>query len=486
MIHRLFRYKPNRVTLIGWGLAGLLVGIYFAKFGYSLAFSWLLCVIPLGFLVIKKRVVSICAVLLIGFIIGGFRAGIFYQQVAQYQNYYGKIIVATGSVIDDMSYDERRQTEFHIGNVRIEGSELPGRIRVSGFGANQVTRGDVVQVKGRLNQTKGTSRQGSIAFGEITVIGKNNSRLEKIRGQFFASIYSSLPEPQASLGLGYLVGVRTALPEDFSEKLALVGLTHIVAVSGYNLTILVQMVRRLFAKSSAYQSVLFSGILIVGFLLMTGWSPSIMRAAIVTGFSLLAWYYGRKMLPLLLLLLGGAITGVINPLYVWGDAGWYLSFLAFSGVLILAPLFIARVYKNKKPAFFTALLIETLSAIIMTAPYIAWLFGKFSLIAPVANLVVVPLIPLSMLLVFITGITGMFFPALALWIAIFPRAILTFHVWAVEKLSSVPGAQLSVTFTASMAIVAYVILIALMLYLWLTHKKRIDAQKIQPIDWSLV
>ncbi len=307
-----------------------------------------------------------------------------------------------------------------------------------------------------------------------------------MRGRFFAATYSSLPEPQASLGLGFLVGVRTALPQDFSDKLALVGLTHIIAVSGYNLTILVQVVRKLFEKRSAYQSVLFSGILIVLFLLMTGLSPSIMRAAIITGFSLVAWYYGRTIAPLLLILIGAAITGIINPLYIWGDAGWYLSFLAFGGVLILAPLIIDKLYKEKKPNFLISILIETLAAIIMTAPYIAWLFGRISLIAPVANVIVGPLIPLTMLLVFIVGSVGIFFPLIALWLAVLPRAVLTFIVWVVEKLSLLPNAQIEVVVKPVQVAIMYAALFCLIFTLWVLQRRAYNRGKTQQIDWNLV
>lgn len=478
------KYKPNRVALIGWGLVGVVVGLYATKFGVRTSIAWCILAVALTPIVFKKKLTSILAVLFIGMVFGVWRGGSFHQTVARYDQYYGNSVVATGIVDDDISYDERLQTEFHITGLEVNGEKLPGRIRVRGFGASNVTRGDKIKATGSLNRTFGTSRQGSMTFAKIDILGKNASSVEKARSRFFASTYSSLPEPQASLGLGFLVGVRTALPEVFSQQMAIVGLTHIIAVSGYNLTILVQAVRRIFAKRSAYQSVLFSFMLIGGFLLMTGWSPSIMRAAIVTGFSLIAWYYGRTFAPLVLILLGAAITGFINPFYIWGDAGWYLSFLAFAGVLILSPLIVARFFK-KKPNFLAMLLLETMCAIVMTAPYIAWLFGKVSLIAPLANVIVGPMIPLAMVTIFITGVIGIVSPVLALWFALFPRAILTFIVWVVEKLSGVPGAQISVSIGAVETAVMYVLLFGAMLHLWL-RQRTIENKKHKIIDWNLV
>ncbi len=486
MIARWLSYKPNRIVLIGCFLAGILLGLYLPKFGYSIPPNLALLSLSLLIFLRRPKTAAILAMISLGIIMGLLRGQNFYNKVVKYSNYYGKSILVSGVVIDDTSYDERKQTEFHIGSVTLDGKKLPGRIRVRGFGANQVSRGDLVEVRGSLNRTVGTSRQGSMSFAAVKVVGKNRSWVEKVRGRFFAAIYSSLPEPQGSLGLGFLVGVRTALPQDFSDKLALVGLTHIIAVSGYNLTILVQVVRKLFEKRSAYQSVLFSGILIVLFLLMTGWSPSIMRAAIITGFSLVAWYYGRTIAPLLLILIGAATTGIINPLYIWGDVGWYLSFLAFGGILILAPLIINRLYSDKKPNFLIAILIETLAAIIMTAPYIAWLFGRISLIAPIANVIVGPLIPLTMLLVFIVGTVGIFFPLLALWLAALPRAVLTFIVWIVERLSLLPNAQIEVAIKPVQVALMYGALFGLNFTLWVLQRRAFNRGKAQKIDWNLV
>ena len=145
-------------------------------------------------------------------------------------------------------------------------------------------------------------------------------------------------EPQASLGIGFLTGQRSTLPDSLDEQLRIVGLTHIVVASGYNLTILVRFARRLFVRYSKYWATVSASVMICGFVLVTGFSPSMSRAALVTGLSLAAWYYGRKIHPLVLLLFAAAITVLINPSFLWGDIGWALSFTAFAGVMLLAPL----------------------------------------------------------------------------------------------------------------------------------------------------
>ena len=107
-----------------------------------------------------------------------------------------------------------------------------------------------------------------------------------IRDWFANAVRQAVPEPEASLGVSYLVGQRRALPEKLDIALRTAGLTHIVVASGYNLTILVRLARRLFVRISKYLSALVSGNLIIGFIGVTGLSPSITRAGLVTGLSL--------------------------------------------------------------------------------------------------------------------------------------------------------------------------------------------------------
>lgn len=483
---RFWQKKVDKTVLITSGLLGIVLGLFLTRFFQLFSVYYLILALPLILVGLKKKLIAVLAILLAGFIVGQVRGVSFANQVAKYDQFYGKKVTIVGQVVDDTGYDDKRQTEFHLGGVFINGQSLPGRVRVRGFGATEVTRGDTVRAEGKLNKTLGTGRQGSLSYAEIEVLENDKSLVNKIRGKFFASVYSALPEPQASLGLGFLVGVRSSLPKNFNDQMAIVGLTHIVAVSGYNLTIIVQAVKRLFEKRSAYQTVVFSGLLIIGFLLMTGWSPSIMRASIISGFSLLAWYYGRQFKPSVIIFLGAAITGMISPLYVWGDVGWYLSFLAFAGVLILAPLISKLIYKKREPHVLAMILIETFSAQLLTLPYIAMIFGKLSIISPLANIMVLPFIPYIMLLVFILGVVGMISPVLALWFALVPRAFLTLNVWTIEKLSALKFAQSSFKLSIFGMLIGYIVIAFLTLWLKHLYDKKLQIKQVNEINWNLL
>lgn len=95
------------------------------------------------------------------------------------------------------------------------------------------------------------------------------------------------------------------------------------------------------------------------------------RAAIVAGLSLLAWWYGRRFHPLLLIMYVAALSGMISPLYVWADLGWWLSFLAFFGVLIVGPLMTRMLYRgDRQPSSGVQIIMESVAAQLMTLPII--------------------------------------------------------------------------------------------------------------------
>ena len=434
----------RRSTILIGGLSALLVGVFAAYF-YQVSLRWPLIasgVVVLVLMSLLNKRTRLISIIVLGLLIGFWRGNIVFQKLQQYESLYDQKITIKGKVLDDVGYNtERKQFQFHIANVSHKNKDYVGRLQVSTKLDPKITRGDSVRVTGKLKKGIGTSRQGSLQFADVKILNKNSSWFEVIRGKFFEAIHKSMPEPQSSLGLGYLVGLRVSIPKELSDQLALVGLTHIIAVSGYNLTIIVEAVRRIFGKKSAYQSVLFSGLLIVGFLLVAGSSAPINRAAIVSGLGLLAWYFGRVIKPSVLLLFSGAVTAFINPLYVWGDPGWYLSFLAFAGVLLLAPLIMKRYWAKEQPGVIKQILIETLCAQLATAPYVLYLFGGISVIAPIANVLVLPLIPFIMLMVFIIGIVGMASVSLGTFLGVVPSSLLSLQVWIINKMSSISWAR---------------------------------------------
>jgi competence protein ComEC len=287
----------------------------------------------------------------------------------------------------------------------------------------------------------------------------------QFRNQFADLVKQFVPEPEVDLSLGYLLGQRRTLPADLLDTMKIIGLTHIIVASGYNLSILVRFSRRAFRRVSRFAALLSGMLLIILFILVTGFSPSMARAGLVSGLSLLVWFFGRKFHPVKLLLLVASITLLLNPFYIQ-DLGWMLSFLSFIGVLIVAPLLTAYFYgKKTKPNFAVGIAIETTAAQICCLPLLVFFFGTFSILSVVANVLVLPTIPLTMLLTFVTGITSFFVPIASIlgWLA---TQLLSFHIFVVNLFGNLNWAIVATTPGNILALLMYPLIVAATVYMW--------------------
>ena len=441
LLKRLWVMRVRRSVILGVAGVAFLIGLALGA-GVLRLYGWPWVVLA-GMVVIgcvkRRLVIAIPAVCLAFILLGVWRASEVQIGLGQYQSIIGQKLEINGNIKEDPSYDDEGRLDFRVQQVRVAGRELPGEVRVKTFAPVQPRRGDVVQVYGKLQSGFG-NYQAAIYFAEVRVQPQPAHLIDEVRRRFAASVLSYIPEPSASLGLGFVIGLKSQLPAELEDQLKVVGLTHIVVASGYNLTILVRLGRRIFAKRSKYQALVFSGALIAAFLVVTGFSPSMSRAGLVGGISLVVWYFGLTLHPLVLLNGDAAINAGVYPPYLWGDLGWWLSFMAFAGVMLLAPVMQRRLFGEREPKLIGQVLLETTCAQIATLPLILCMFGNLSVLALLANLIVVPLIPLAMALTFLAGITGLVVPWLAGYAAIPASVLLGYIVEIVKLLASFPWA----------------------------------------------
>jgi competence protein ComEC len=205
--------------------------------------------------------------------------------------------------------------------------------------------------------------------------------------------------------------------------------------------------------------------MIVGFIAMTGLSPSMTRAGLVSGLSLLTWYYGRQFHPFVLLPFAAAITVVWQPSYAWGDLGWQLSFAAFAGVMIVGPLLQSYFFGEAKPGIVRQVLGETVAAHIVTIPIVVPAFAYISNIAIVANILIVPLVPLAMLLTFIVGVTALVYPPIVEFVALPATWLLQYMTFTAQSLSNLPWATSTIDPPWWMVVLYIVVLIGACVYM---------------------
>lgn len=456
----------RRTSLIALGCASFLGGLGLVQLGVAIVgWGWIVLALLLLILCLKKRPLALIAVVVVGFILGLWRGSDVASTMLDYSQFIDRKVSVQGKVSVDPSYDDKGRLDMRLNDVTINGTSLPGTVRVRTFAPVQPHRGDTIRAEGKLYEGFG-NYQAAIYYGDVTPLTQNGDWVDGLRRQFAAVVYTNMPDPQASLGLGFLVGLKSVLPDTLDAQLKVLGLTHIVVASGYNLTVLVRLSRRLLEKQSRYQTIAVSAFLITGFVAVTGFSPSMSRAALVTGLALAAWYYGRRIHPVVLLLFAAAITAAVNPIFLWSDIGWWLSFLAFAGVMLLAPLLQRRLFGEQKPKLIGQVVLETLSAQLLTLPLILFVFGDFSVLALLANVLIVPLIPLAMLLTFIGGLAGLIVPAVAPYIALPATGLLSFMTEIIRLLSQIEWASVPFGITLPVMLGCYGAIAGAGMLLW--------------------
>lgn len=253
-----------------------------------------------------------------------------------------------------------------------------------------------------------------------------------------SAINKSISEPYSSLAAGILFGTKSALPDELLSNLQKTGLTHIIALSGFNITILAVTFAGFFTYWIGRRLTFFLGVFsVLLFVVATGGSASLVRAAIFSTAILFGQTIGRLADSLNLILLTALGMVLFNPYLIRYDLGFQLSFLAFCGLVFISPVIKSRL-KCQPGQKIKTLLAETLSAEIAVTPLVAFSFGMISLVAPLANLMVVWLIPYVMAFSFLVCLGGLISPILGglLGLSLWP---LTYYiVTVVNKLSTLP------------------------------------------------
>lgn len=465
-------WRLKRKVHVSWLIAfyccGIFLGVFIAQYINMRFIIWLVfgSIFFVCLTFVYKKVYLIPVIILCGIILGLWRGSILQNDLAKFKSFYGESVVAEGVVKDDIETGTSDQITIRLYTSNINNRKITGNLWVTASAAD-IKRGDKLMLQGVI--TKGFGNYAGIIYqAKINTIvhPKPGDFARVVRDWFADAIRLAIPDPEASLGIGYLVGQKRALPADLVSALQMAGLTHVVVASGYNLTILVRLARRLFVKISKYLAAFFSVVMILSFIAITGISPSMSRAGLVAGLSLAAWYYGRKFHPVILLLIAIALTVIINPSYAWGDLSWQLSFAAFAGVVIVAPLMQRYFFGDKKPGIIGQILGETISAQLVTAPIIVAAFGQISNIAIVANLLVLPFVPLAMLLTFIAGLGGLLFPSIAFIFGFPANLLLGYMVRVIEFCANLPWAVSSFQASVLGVIVCYIIITLICIYMW--------------------
>lgn len=281
--------------------------------------------------------------------------------------------------------------------------------------------------------------------------------IDGLRDRLEALCVRLLPEPQASLLAGILVGARASMPPEFRDALNATSTSHIVAVSGFNVTVVAGLAQAASLRLLARRRATLLAIATVWFYsALTGLPPSALRAAIMATLGLSAILVGRGTDPLSILLLSAAFMAGADPNLLF-DLGFQLSFLATGGLVLLEP--VLRGALGRLPGWLASSLSVTLAAQIATMPVLVGSFNNLSVVSPLANLLVTPMLPGVMIAgALAVGVGALFEPAGHL--LAFPAWLyLTYLVEVIGWTARLPGAVLPVGALGFWSVVAYYLLV---------------------------
>lgn len=257
-------------------------------------------------------------------------------------------------------------------------------------------------------------------------------------------VESALREPAASLVMGVLIGERGSLPIALAANFQITGLTHLLAISGFNITLIINLMLWLVRKNSKIIRWGICLLVITGFVCLTGASASVLRAAVMGVLALSVMTWGRRAQVLKILLMSVALIVTLDPMILNFDLSFQLSVLATLSLVWFADSGKWQNWQLSWQQWVWDALWLTIAAQILTLPLMFFHFGKISIIAPLANLLIGPLIPVLMLLGGVLIVMQIFLP----WGGVLLAGIIEMLVWLmrflIDSLAGWPGAQIEV------------------------------------------
>lgn len=318
--------------------------------------------------------------------------------MVRYKYQAGDWIRITGTVSQDVQITGNQQ-KLTVANIRIYAGRYPEYL----YGDRIIAEGEVAKGLGGyyLKNSKVTKS------GELSKL----SAIFNLREKVLEIFQKNLGEPHSALLSGIVLGTKSSLDFDFFEKLRNTGTLHIVVASGTNIAlfsgVLINITAFLWGRKRA---VFICFILVWLYVAFIGFQPPIIRAAIMGTVLIFAQYLGKEAESMRALLFSAIVMLLLYPIWLF-DLGFQLSFLATAGLILLGkPLNLLTdktIIIKSLPKILKESLSTTLSAQIAVTPLLFYSFGSFSVISPVVNMLVLPVVPVIMAGGFAIGILGM-------------------------------------------------------------------------------
>lgn len=477
-------------------LLGILASVYLAADFLTLFAMLLLVVLVKGLLGRERRFILLLCMCL-SFLVGGLEVE--WQSVRKmeflklYQeNYvyiYGKIVNEP-----DIGTDHTKLT-VKCSYVELEGKKHQTREKVLvsvEAGEKQWRYGDVLSVEGIISRPLGQMNEKGFSYEsylrahgiaatmyceeEQIRVYQNEAGLPwKVKTFVLGQIDRFVPGDAGALLKGIALGDKSSFTPEMKDIFARAGISHIVVVSGMHMSILmlfVMYVCKRFGLKKRARGVAAAAV-VVFFMCMVGFTPSVLRAGITCIIAMLAILLRRKKDFLTTMATAAAVVAIINP-YSLFDVSFQLSFAATLGIVYLAnPI---KKLIDFLPDMLAEIIAMSVAANIATLPIIVWFFSDVSTISVVTNVLVVPLLNILFIGTFFMAALGGIFPPLGSLMGYFLGGMAKMILYIAERLAALPYATVALPRPPMMFNVYYY---AALYAVWmLTERRRVQEMKL--------
>ncbi|MCX6765078.1 MAG: ComEC/Rec2 family competence protein [Candidatus Nealsonbacteria bacterium] len=344
------------------------------------------------------------------------------------------------------------------GDIRINGKSIGGKIAVTTFKYPEFKFNDIIKISGKLevpvildnfDYQKYLEKDNifaTMSFPKVELIGHKKAGISIIyegilsfKSKLRESIQKNFSPPQSSTLEGMILGDNNALSSDFKSKLNITGLRHIIAISGTHVVILSSILMSFFIAIGLWRGQAFylSIFFIIIYVVLSGNPASGVRSLIMGVIFMYGQKIGRKSISARTIVIAGTLMLLINPLLLFYDVGFQLSFLACFGMIYLSPIFLNlfKLFLKEKFINLQSMVSTTLAAQAFTLPIMVYNFGNISFISIITNILALPVVYPLMVFGFISTFAGVFFDLVS-WVFVLPAwFFLTYFIKIIEVFS---------------------------------------------------
>lgn len=475
-------------------VSGFIFGIFLCSFFIiNIYVGILFCIISLGIILFYKFISPSRSRMtgaknkwgiLIGIFILAFSFGVFRFNIAEnntvvvLDSWSGKTILdgnsvsLSGMIVDSPEVKENNQ------KITVEvGDKKKVKILLTTDFSEKYKYGDIINFYGKLKKPENFTTDTGKEFDYVNYLKKdsilyvmnypkveissrdNGSKIKSVlfyvKDKFLEKINLSIGSPESLLMGGLILGEKSAFSDDLRQNFVNTGTIHIVALSGYNVTIVAEWIMKVFAFLPRHLGIGIGIFAILLFIIMTGASSTAVRAGVMATLALIARATGRNYDIARAMTLALFVMVLLNPYVLVFDVSFQLSFLATFAVIFVSPRVEKYFTWMTKKFQLRDIVTVTFATYIFVLPFILYEMGNLSLVALPANILILPFIPFTMLLGFITSFLGFIWYGFAVPAGFLSYLFLHYELSVINFLGSMPFASYAIPNFPLIIVVAF-------------------------------